>query len=62
MKTADEVLKTAADRVYTERRDAFQLGLIAGFKQAGATDEEASDLAKRTMYDIENPPAAPKGK
>lgn len=47
--TPDDVIKEALDKFAAARHDAFVLGAFQTLKQAGATDEEATQLVKKHM-------------
>jgi len=44
--TPDQVIKEAIEKIARTRYDAFLLGALGTFKEAGATDEEAMGLVK----------------
>ena len=44
--TPDQVIKEAIEKIARTRYDAFLLGALGTFKEAGATDEEAMELVK----------------
>lgn len=45
----DQIIKEAIEKLAAAQHDAFVLGAYRTFKQAGATDEQATGLVKKHM-------------